>query len=181
MQTEVLDRMPIGIPGQLADLHTAEFGDVVSATSEEASAEVPFGVMVKDGTDDDLVKNVNATNNKLAGITVFAHNFDYPVQRGDVGLKPGVTFGVLRKGRIYVRVEDAVTPASEVHVRAVTGGVNGYGTAGAETAGAFRGTQDATDTIDITGFAKYTSSADAGEIATVEIDMNQASLAVADS
>lgn len=173
MQTSVSDRMPVGIPGQLADLHTAEFGDVVSATNEEASAEVPFGVMLKDGTDDDLVKLLNATNNKLAGVSVFAHNFAKPVQLGDTGLKSGVTFGVLRKGRIYVLVEDAVTPASEVHVRAVA--------AGLEVKGAFRGTADGTDTIDCTGFAKYTASAGAGEVAVVEIDMSQASLAVADT
>jgi hypothetical protein len=81
---------------------------------------------------------------------------------------------VLRKGRIFVRPEDAVTPTSEVHVRAVA--------TVAEVAGAFRGTNDGTtDTIDITGFAKWHTSAGAGEIAILEIDMTQASLAVADS
>lgn len=181
MQTSVSDRMPVGIPGQLADLHSAEFGDVVSATNEEASAELPFGVMVKDGTGPDLVKNVATTNDRLAGVIVHAQNFAKPVQLGDTGLKPGVTFGVLRKGRIYVRVEDAVEIGDEVHVRAVIGGANGYGDAGAESHGAFRGTQDGTDTIDITAFAKWVTEADAGEVAVVEIDMNQASLAVADS
>ena len=173
MQTEVLDRMPIGIPGQLADLHTAEFGDVMSVTNEEAAAEIPFGVMVKAGTADDSAKLLAANTDKLRGITVFAHNFSKPVQLGDTGLKPGVTFGLLRKGRIYVRVEDAVTPASEVHVRAVA--------AGLEVKGAFRGTDDGTDTIDITAFAKFICSADAGEVAVVEVDMTNASLQVADS
>lgn len=175
MQTEVLARMPIGIPGQLADLHTAEFGDVVSATNEEAAAELRFGIMVKQGTvatDPDLVKVMTATNNVLAGITVFAHNFAKPVQLGDTGLKPGVTFGLLRKGRIYVLTEDAVDPSDEVHVRAIA--------AGNEVAGAFRGTADGTDTIDITAFAKWLSAAGAGEVAVLEIDMNQASLATAD-
>ena len=181
MQTEILSRMPIGIPGQLADLHTAEFGDVVSETNEEASAELPFGVMVKAGTGDDLVKNITTTADKLVGVIVHAQNFAIPVQLGETGLKPGVTFGVLRRGRIYVRVEDAVTPDDEVHVRAVIGGANGYGEAGAESHGAFRGSDDGTDTIDITAFARWITSAEAGEVAVVEIDMNQASLAVADT
>lgn len=172
MQTEVLSRMPIGIPGQLADLHTAEFGDVVSAVNEEAAAEIPFGVMVKQGTDDDDVKLLAAQADKLKGIVVFGHNFDYPVQRGDTGLKPGVHFGILRKGRIFVRTEDAVTPASEVHVRAVA--------VDPEVKGAFRGTDDGADTLDITAFAKWVTSADAGEVAILEIDMNQSSLAALD-
>lgn len=172
MQTEVSARMPIGIPGQLADLHTAEFGDVVSAVNEEAAAEIPFGVMVKQGTDDDDVKLLAATNDPIKGVVVFGHNFDNPVQRGSTGLKPGVHFGILRKGRIFVTTEDAVTPLSEVHVRAVA--------AGAEVKGAFRGTADGADTIDITGLAKWVTSAGAGEIAILEIDMTQSSLATPD-
>lgn len=173
MQTAVNDRMPAGIPGQLADLWTAEFGDVVSTTSQEASAETPFGVMVKRGTVDETSKLLSANTDKLHGIVVHAQNFAKPVQLGDTGLKPGITFGILRKGRIWVTPEDAVTPASEVHVRAVVAGV--------EVKGAFRGTDDGTDTIDITGFAKWITSAGAGEVAILEVDMNQASLAVADS
>ena len=173
MQTAVNTRMPIGIPGQLADLHTEEFGDVVSAVSEEAAAEIPFGVMVKQGTDDDDVKLLAAVADPIKGIVVHASNFSKPVQLGDTGLKPGVHFGILRKGRIFVTTEDAVTPLSEVHVRAVA--------AGAEVKGAFRGTGDGTDTIDITGFAKWVTSAGAGEVAILEIDMTQASLATADS
>jgi hypothetical protein len=181
MQTEVLSAMPIAVPGMLADLHTDEDGDVVSAFNEEASDEIPFGVMVKGGTADDSVKNLATTADLLKGVVVFANYFDKPIQLGDTGLKPGVAFGLLRRGHIYVRVEDAVTPASEVHVRVTTGGSNGYGDAGAETAGAFRGSDDGGDTIDITAFAKYLTSADVGEIAVVSIDMDNASLSTADS
>lgn len=172
MQTEVLTRMPIGIPGELADLHTAEFGDVVSAVNAEAAAEIPFGVMVKQGTDDDDVKLLAAQADAIKGIVVFGQNFSKPVQLGSTGLKPGISFGILRKGRIFVLTEDAVTPLSEVHVRAIA--------VGAELKGAFRGTADGADTIDITGLAKWVTSAGVGEIAILEIDMTQSSLATAD-
>jgi len=172
-QTEVEDTMPIGVAGQLADLWTEENGDVASATSEEASAEIPFGVMVKPGTADDGVLKLTATSNKLAGITVFSHLYAKPDELGDTGLKPKVTFDVLTRGRIIVFPEDAVTPASEVHVRAVA--------TGSEVAGAFRGTADGTDTIDLTAFARWRSSADAADAAVLEIDLNNAALATADT
>lgn len=173
MQTAVETRYPIGIAGQLADLHTAEFGDVVHAVSEEASAEIPFGVMVKQGTADDGVLLLSANDDNIKGIVVHGHHFSKPVELGDTGLKPGISFGILRKGRIFVVAKTNVTPASEVHVRAVV--------AGAEVKGEFRGTSDGTDTIDITGFAKWVTSASSGEVAILEIDMSQSALATADS
>lgn len=172
MQTEVNTQYPVGIAGQLADLHTAEFGDVVTVTSEEASAETRFGIMVKGGTADGSSKLLAATSDVPIGIVVFAHNFAKPVQLGDDGLKPGITFGVLRRGRIWVVPEDAVTPASDVRIRCVV--------AGNEVKGAFRAAQDLTDCIDISGFAKWITSADAGEPAILEIDMTNSGLAVAD-
>lgn len=175
MQDTVLDRMPIGIPGQLADLHTAEFGDVISSTNEEASAEIPFGLMVKEGTGGswDLAKLPTAAAG-LLGIVVFAQNFSKPTQLGDSGLKPGVTFGVLRKGRIYVELTgaDAVTPASEVHVR-----VAGVGQKGSFSGG----TGVAAETVDITGFARWAGSGTTGDIVALEIDMTNSASAVIDA
>jgi hypothetical protein len=172
-QTEVESTMPIGIAGQLADLWTDENGDVVSATSEEASAEIPFGVCVQHGTADDGVLKLTAIDDVLAGVVVHSHHFAKPYELGDTGLKPGVTFGLLRKGRIIVLPEDAVTPASTVHVRAVA--------TGNEVAGAFRGTAQGTDTIEITAFAKWRTTADAGEPAVLEVDFTNVALADADS
>jgi hypothetical protein len=55
-----------------------------------------------------------------------------------------------------------VTTASNVLVRAIA--------TGSEVAGAFRDTADASDCIDITGYARYLTSAGIGEVALVEFD-----------
>ncbi len=181
MQTEVKTEPDLGLPGQLADLFSASDADVVAKKSEEETASIPFGVMVAQGEEDDGVLNLAANNDRLVGIVVHAHGYNRDSELDDDGLRPGCTFDVLNEGRIIVRVEDSVTPSSEVHVRAVTGGSSGYGEAGAETAGAFRGTDDGADTINITEFARYTRSADAGELTIVDITMRGQPFQNADS
>lgn len=172
-QTSVLTQYPVGIAGQLVDLNSLAVGDTVSAVNAEASAEIPFGVMVKPGTGDDDAKLLTANSNILKGVVVFGHLYDYPVERGDIGIKPGIQIGLLRKAKIWVKVEDAVTPASEVHVRAVAGV--------GEQAGAFRGSADTTDCIEITPFARFLTTAGAGELAVLSIDLDNAALAAADA
>lgn len=159
-QTSVADAMTRAFQGMLADSanHTIE-----SMTSEEASAEVPFGVMVKQGTSDTQFLKLTAITDKLVGIVVHSHAYDKPNELGDTGLKPKVTAGILRIGRIWVPVEEAVTPASSVLVRAVV--------AGAEVAGAFRDTADASDLIDISHIARYRTTTTGAGIALLEINM----------
>jgi hypothetical protein len=160
MPQTAVDNMAPYLAGQLAD---SGRNDVLSKTSEEASAEIPYGVMVAQGTADDGVVLLAATTDVLVGVSVLSHDYAVGVEVGDTGYKPKTTFGVLNVGRIAVLVEEAVTPASSVYVRAVA--------AGAEVKGAFRDTADGTDTIDISSFARYVTSAGAGEIAIVDIDM----------
>ncbi len=160
-QTSVTDVMTIGFPGMLSD--SSRTKDVASKTSEEASAEIPFGVMVKQGTEDDGVLLLTSIADLLVGVVLHSDEYLKDLQLGDDGLKPGTTMGVLVAGRCLVRVEDAVTPASGVFVRAVA--------AGAEVAGAFRGTADSTDCINITDYAKFRESAGAGEVVELEFNM----------
>lgn len=170
-QTTVDTKPALGIPGQLATFKAQDDASVASKQSFEASASIPFGVFVKDDSaanGDDAVKLITTTADLLAGVTVFSQNFNHNHQvdaNGDI--VPGVFFGVLEEGDIFVLVEDAVTPASEVHVRAIIGGTNGYGAAGAENHGAVRGTADSTDCIDVTSIARFKTSADAGGIAVL--------------
>src|SRR5436189_6470944 len=109
-QTTVEDRMTIAFAGMLAD--STRTKDVLSKTGEEASAEVPFGVMVAQGTEDDGVLLLATTGDDLVGVVIHADEYLKDLQLGDTGLKPNVTMGVLNKGRIYVTPEDAVTPSS---------------------------------------------------------------------
>ena len=166
--------MPEAVEGLLADDSLTK--DCLPATSEEASAEIPFGVMVCQGTEDDGVLLLNTSSasmaTKLKGVTVFGQGYAKPQELGDTGFKPKCTFDVLNKGRIYVMVEEAVAPGNAVRVRAVA--------AGAEVKGAFRTTADGTDTVDISKFAKWIRSAAEDGLAVVEIDMTMSALAVAD-
>lgn len=173
MQTEVTNYAD-AVAGLLADNTLSK--DCLSAINEEASAEIPFGVMVCRGTTDLGVKLLNtsaaAMASALKGVVVFGQSFAKPDDLGDTGLKPFMAFSILSKGRIYVQVEEAVAIGDAVRVRAVA--------TGGEVKGAFRTSADASDCVDISKFARWTRGADAAGFAIVEIDMTNAALAAAD-
>jgi len=181
-QTSVLSKQVLGLAGQIATLYGGADAKVDSATSAEASAEIPFGVMVCRGTADKTALLLHtsaaamAANQLLLGVTVLDHSFAEPQEVADTdsgGLKPKSTFSVLMQGPIIVIPEDAVTPASDVRVRVVV--------AGAEVKGAFRAAADSTDCVEITAFARWLSSAAGGSPAVLWVDMVNVALATADT
>lgn len=151
---------PIGFAGQISSEVPRT---VQTGVSEESSAEIPYGVVVALGTNQDGVKLPTANTDILQGIAVHSHaDFTSFAEFGGAGgLLPKSPINVLRKGRCYVVVEDAVTPASKVYVRFGTDG-------GLSQKGAFRGTT-ATHAVELFG-AQYTTSAGASGIAEVEVD-----------
>lgn len=190
MQTSVSTDFDRAVAGLLADLGTAESGDILSYTSEEATAGIPFGICVAQGTADDGAKLVATTADVLIGIAVYGNHFATTVDGSpelipadgityaDPAIMPEVTFGVMRRGRIWVRTEEAVAPGDPVRVRGVvTSNDTGYLAANAEQKGAFRKTaDDTTDTTDISAFARWCSTAGAGELALLEADFTNAAL-----
>jgi hypothetical protein len=164
---------------------TAAFAGMVVSTephtirsyvSEEASAELPFGIMLKQGTADGQALQIDDAGDVAEFIGVLAHSHKYakPTQVGDTGVKPDQSLNVLTKGVIWVEVEEAVTPLSAVRVRMVA--------TGDEVAGAFRDTaDDTTDCADVSLFCRYLTSAAANGLAQLEIDMVGRNSAVADS
>lgn len=175
-QTAVTTAPLVGRPGEPADEHTARNGRVISALQAEASAGMIPGIMVQHGTGDTDCKVLTATTNKLKGIVVRTHDIsdlDFDLV-GNTGYKPGAEVPLARTERWFVRIEENVTPTSDVRVRCVA--------AGSEIAGSFRATADSTDCIEITGFAKWVRTALAADgVAEVEIDMANADLSVADT
>lgn len=137
--------------GMLGD---ANHMDALSRVIEGAG--VLFGKAVTFGTNDNQCKALSAITNKVMGVVIHKH-----VEEGVLAAKEAVS--LLRKGRIYVKVEEAVSPGDAVFVRAVA--------AGAEEAGSFRASADSTDCIDISANAEYLSSAEAGEFALVDINL----------
>jgi hypothetical protein len=175
-QTTVANRMTRGFPGMIAD--SSFLKNVRSYVSTESSAEIPFGVMVVEGTDPATHAvlphtSASASEQKLLGVVAHSHAYAKPQELGDSGLKPAATLGVLTHGVILVRIEEDVDPGDHVRVRVVAGG--------SEQAGEFRATADSTDCIDISAFARWVSSGTAAEgFAELEIDMTNRASASAD-
>lgn len=170
-QTSVRTAPLVGLPGTPSDMATSDGEGMASATSEEASAEIPRGLVVQVSTtnSDYGAKLITATTNKLLGIALRSDDAG-DLDLGATGWKPGATFKVGRKGRYFVTIEENVTPTSSVRVRC----------AGTGTAGAFRATADATNCLDCTPFAKWVRTSLAADgVGEVEIDFTNAALAVA--
>jgi hypothetical protein len=171
-QTSVSD-MSAGLAGMLADSGLKDAAGVVQA---EASASIPFGVMVAKGSTDDAAVKLNGTASsmitKLLGVVMFSHRFAIDHEVDSTGIKPKVGFDVLRRGRIYVLPEESVTPGDPVRVRVVV--------TGGEVAGAFRKTEDSTDCVNISAFAQWRTSGSSTVPAVLEIDMTGLGDAVAD-
>lgn len=179
-QTSVNNKQPLGLAGMWADLFGAVEGPVITKCNAEASAEIPFGVMVCRGSSDTAAKLLNTSaaamvaTPLLLGISLWHQSYANPSEVSDNNkITPGTAFGVATAGHIYVFPEDNVTPASDVRVRVVA--------AGNEVAGAFRGAADTTDCVDISAFARWLTSGSPTQAAVLEFDMSNVSLAVADT
>lgn len=140
-QTAVTTNLVAGFAGMIAD--NTLLKDVNSYLNAEASAQFPFGIVVMQGTNDNDALLLTAGNvAKILGVVVYNAAYQKNVEVGTVadaggrlGINPGVPIGVLRRGRIWVTVEEAVTPASAVRVRCTVAG-NGTGTFRTTSAGA---------------------------------------------
>ena len=91
------------------------------------------------------------------GVTLRSHTQDQ-----EEGYSDGDPMPVIKKGRVWVPVEDAVTAESAAFVRFVA--------AGAEQLGAFRSDADGTDAVALPG-AKFVSDAEAGGLALLDLNL----------
>lgn len=154
--------LTIAYAGMLADLSPRN--DVLSRASEEATS-FPHGVAVVAGTDPDLQALLPTGAATLLGVA--AHSHAAEVGADDQNLvNDEDMFSVLHEGRIYVQVEESVTPASTVFVRVAAGG-------GGTQLGAFRASADTATALAATG-ARYLTSAAANGFAVLEIDAGAA-------
>lgn len=121
---------------------------------------IGFGLAIAQGTQDGECRALSAITDKVIGVSVFSHADN--INNGVDGYAAQSAVNVLRRGVLWVKVEEAVVAEDAVYVRAVA--------AGAEVAGAFRKTADGTDTIALSG-CKFLSSAAAGALALVDINI----------
>lgn len=153
-----------GFPGMLADSGPRQVTSKVNP-----AVAIPFGTAVAKGTDDDHVKLPTTAAEVTASIGIAIQD---PVTEQDSSFTLATyainsSVNVLRKGRAWVTVEEAVTSGDTPYVR----WANGNG--GKTQKGAFRKSVDqvsSADTATILPNAKYITSASAGELAIVEIN-----------
>jgi hypothetical protein len=96
------------------------------------------------------------------GIALHTQAVENALTGDDLGYDPQSAVSILRKGEVWVQVEDAVSEGGQAYVRHVAGA--------GEQLGAFRSDADGTDASALpTGY--YRSSAAAGELAKLEINL----------
>lgn len=137
----------------------------------EASAEIPFGVVVAEGTastvegtPDKAILMVDA-NSKPAGVLLHAHNFDRETQLGTTGVKPANLISVLKKGEVYAVLEGTCTKGGQVFVRHTAG-------AGGSQKGAVRADADTASAVLCRGLSFAETKASNGDgLVKLDVDM----------
>lgn len=181
VQSSYADAPAIAYAGLIAD--AAWVLDAKTLISAESSAQIPFGVAVafkpSPTYDTDATMPANSTD-KLAGILIaqpgYARTFTEPEpdgtsgtsgELGATGVLPGAVLAVLRKGRIWVKVEDGCAVGDRPFVRYSANGGN-------TQLGAFRSTDDSGHAIDARKLGQYLTSCSAGGFAQLEVDFTNA-------
>lgn len=143
---------------------------LATATANVSGNPIPFGRgVVRSASGDDLAVLPSATGFVFEGISVnrakgrIKDNSVSPPITGDAEYKEDESFPVLRKGRIWVIPEDAVTPASDVYLRHTANGVT-------FVPGRWRTDADTAKGDQITG-ARWLTTASAGQLAVLEINL----------
>lgn len=176
MQTDFKLKLTEAVAGMLG---TAS-GDPMSMESrhnENVSTDdfpnMAMGVLVAEGTEEDGALNLAAQADKLAGVVVRSQaqepGVNVDAETGDVLENQSLT--VLRRGQVWVQIEETVAAGDPVRYRAVADPDTG------EQAGIFRTTDPTgTDTVLITEGARWVrggvaSGSPTRGIALLEIDI----------
>lgn len=146
------------VPGQIADMSPR----FVRSLRNDSGVDQPFGIAVKKGTGDNDFDVVGSAGDEIVGILSHTHALDVHGLTGANGVAAGLVGNVVAQGVVYVRVEEAVTPADPVYVRFA----DGVADATKVTKGAFRKSADTATAKQLQG-ARYLTSAAAGEVAQV--------------
>ena len=164
-QTSIVDEPAAAFGGKKVD---GAPHYIQSRVNEHATAELPFGVMVAVGSsdEDNAALPLATVADVLAGVVVHSHAYNQDNELGDEGVKPDFMVGTMRAGVIWVAVEEAVSPGDSVYTRAVV--------SGAERAGDFRKSTDASDMIDCSGFASWLSTTTGAGLAQLRFDIDAA-------
>lgn len=160
-QTSYSLTMDIAVSGMLADMAG---GPKKTETYNNPDDEIPFGrAVAKISGDENGIKLPDGGGVVIVGIAVR----DNQVEEGDASVENAYdndsAVCVLRRGRIYVEVDQTVTPDSSVYVRHTANG-------GDDQKGIFRADADTANAVLLSG-AKYVKGATAGGVAILDINL----------
>lgn len=155
--------MTPSIAGQLADLGISDIRSFVQA---EASAEIPFGYAVVQGTLAADALLPSSSDDVFVGIVAHSNAYDPDNDLGTTGIKPDCELNVVNKGRVWVVVGEAVAVNDRGYVS--------YD-ANSATPGRIMKADVTDETLDTSAQIRFLSAADAaGDLALAEIDcMNE--------
>lgn len=161
IQTTVSNDPTIAVEGMFAE------GGPRDIISKKAAVAIMNGRFVTQGTADDQCKLPTVTGDvtgKPLGLAVYDASLTpaWPASTGEpYPIGSGVS--ILRKGRAWVKVEEAVAPFDPVFVRFAAGG-------GGTALGAFRKSADTATAVQLPG-AVYLTTALANGLAVVEFNL----------
>lgn len=135
---------------------------VVAVPGNEKAAMLPISsdqLVVAEGWPEE-----SGAPNSMLGVTLNEFTVEAPTVGGDhIGYLFNKSMSIMRRGRVFVQVEDAILAGGNVFVRFTAG-------AGGTQLGAFRSDADTATATLIKGL-KYRKGADAGGLAVVDIDI----------
>jgi hypothetical protein len=176
VQTAYTVAPPAAYAGMLAD---DTDNDIMTLANTEASASMPFGIVVafkttSPASDRDAILP-SATQQKLAGVLVHSHDYERTFTLPDgttageldsTGIKPGAEIAVLWRGTVWVKVQQAVVVGDRLFVCHTA---NAVYTAKGQVGNA----DESSNTVDATAIGRFTSSAAAGGLAKLQVDFSQ--------
>ncbi len=156
--------------GELGDTGMHDVLSYLNQEDDSSTGEVPFGTMLIQGTAYNQAKAPTAQSAAFVGVVVHSHAYAKDTELGDKGLKLNATMSLLRRGRIWVYVPEAVTVGGTVRVMIDD---NNDDQGDLEGPGSFR-TSDVTGTHSevLTGGARWMTATAGAGLALLELDMD---------
>lgn len=144
-------------------------GALAVTNTQLAGQAIPFGRAVlidsDDGAADTNIRLPRASGDiaNTFGVSVATQAMESHVDSAAANYSTRDCVSVLRKGRVYVQVEEAVTPASDVYIR--------HGADGAKTRIGGFAASSGTGLAQLSSGARWLSSASAEGFAVLELDL----------
>lgn len=179
-QTTVTTIYPVAFVGMEPD--NSNVGDnYINRVSGETALNIPFGVVVVQGTADDQCLNIPDQSHFILGVVPYAAAYQIAHElantadtNGNIGITPGTNVSIKKRGRLWVQIDEDVKFGQAVKVRSANSS-SGVGP------GCFRKTAVSSNTVDLSKFCKWVgTNLAANGYGLLEFDFTMAAAATND-